>query len=113
MFVRKVYYDRDSGDVVAMYSMDGAISAPSQSQDEEIFASIKDNPSILCLVWNEKDQEIEEGFSRCTGFTVDVSGPVHRVKFDYTPLPEPVEYPDPATMEKTLNELGVQTRWEE
>lgn len=31
------------------------------------------------------------------------------------PMPkfEPVEYPDPTTMEKTLNELGVQTRWEE
>lgn len=110
MFVRKVYYDRDSGDVVAMYSMDGAISVPSQSQDEEIFASIKDNPSILCLVWNEKDQEIEDGFSRCTGFTVDVSGPVHRVEFDYTPLPEPTEYPDPVQMEQALNELGVETR---
>lgn len=110
MFVRKVYYDRDSGDVVAMYSMDGAINVPSQSQDEEIFASIKGNPSILCLVWNEKDQEIEEGFSRCTGFTVDVSGPVHRVEFDYTPLPEPTEHPDPAQMEQALNELGVETR---
>ena len=29
------------------------------------------------------------------------------------PEPDPVESPDPETMEKTLNVLGVQTRWEE
>ena len=110
MFVRKVYYNKDNGDVVAMYSMDGEISVPSQSQDEEIFASIKNNPSIMCLIWNEKNPDIEDGFSRCTGFTVDVSSYPHSVKFDYTPPPEPVEYPDPATMETALNELGVKTR---
>ena len=111
MFVRKLYYDLDTGEVLSSHMRQGSVRMTTFAEDVASLPELagRTEGDTGCMVWTEPDTQIENDFATATGVTVDVSANPHQIVFDYTPVPvEPVL--DPEEMEEALNELGVITR---
>lgn len=110
MFVRKLYYDLITGEVLSSHMRQGSVRMTTFDEDVAFLPELvgRTEADTGCIVWTEPDVVIEEAFSKATGVTVDVVANPHQVVFDYTPIPEE---PEPIeVMEEALNELGVNTR---
>lgn len=110
MFIRKLYYDLTTGDVLSSHMRQGDVRMTTFAEDTAALSELagRTEADTGCMVWTELDAAIEEAFFKATGVSVDVAARPHQVVFDFTPLP--IE-PDPVeAMETALNELGVQTR---
>ena len=111
MFVRKLYYDLETGNVVESHMRQGSVRMTTFSEDINSLTTLagRTEADTGCRVWSEPDAEIEAGFDGATGVSVDITQDPPVIVWDYTPIEEPEE-PDAATMEAALNELGVTTR---
>ena len=110
MFIRKLYYDIETGVVLSCHMRQGSVRMTTFAEDAAALPELagRTEADTGCMVWTEPDAETEAAFIAATGVSVDVTQTPHQLVFDYTPLP--VE-PDPvAEMETALNELGVKTR---
>lgn len=111
MFVRKLYYDLATGNVVESHMRQGSVRMTTFSEDVAALTTLtgRTEADTGCMVWTEPDAEIEAGFEGATGVSVDVTQDPPVIVWGYTPIDTETE-PDAATMEAALNELGVQTR---
>ena len=110
MFIRKLYYDKTTGEVLSSHMRQGNVKMTTFAEDINVLAELagRTEADTGSMVWGEPDAALEEAFFKATGVSVDVSAEPHQIIFDFTPLP--VE-PDPVeVMETALNELGVKTR---
>jgi hypothetical protein len=111
MWVRRVFYNQTTGDVLRTWSADGNFRM--LAQDEE--AAICGISGCACLEWREPDADIEaaflpadaEGNPRIVNVAVDVSGEAPRLVFNYEAVlePQPSERED---MAAALALLGVE-----
>lgn len=111
MWVRRVFYNQTTGDVLRTWSADGNFRM--LAQDDE--AAICGLSGCACLEWREPDADIEAAFEpvdadgnpRIVNVAVDVSGEAPRLVFNYGPVlePQPSEAED---MEAALALLGVE-----
>lgn len=111
MWVRRVFYNQTTGDVLRTWSADGNFRM--LAQDEE--AAICGISGCACLEWREPDADIEAAFEpvdadgnpRIVNVAVDVSGEAPRLVFNYGPVlePQPSERED---MAAALALLGVE-----
>ena len=93
MFVRKLYYDTQTGAVVRSSMMRGHVRLTSLAEDMAVLPELAPyaaTPDTLgVMVWTEPDQEVEDCMSRATGVSVDVSQTPHQIIYDYTPVDPP------------------------
>ena len=111
MWVRRVFYNQTTGDVLRTWSADGNFRM--LAQDDE--AAICGLSGCACLEWREPDADIEAAFEpvdadgnpRIVYVAVDVSGEAPRLVFNYGPVlePQPSEAED---MAAALALLGVE-----
>ena len=111
MWVRRVFYNQTTGDVLRTWSADGNFRM--LAQDDE--AAICGLSGCACLEWREPDADIEaaiepvdaDGNPRIVNVAVDVSGEAPRLVFNYGPVlePQPSERED---MAAALALLGVE-----
>ena len=111
MFIRRIFYNGNTGEVLCGYSMDGNIAPFAQEKDAEI----RGLTGCACMEWTEPDPEIETAFSptdadgnpRIVNVAVDVSGEEPRLVFNYEAVlePQPSEAED---MAAALALLGVE-----
>lgn len=111
MFIRKLYYDLETGNVLSSHMRQGGVRMTTFSEDVASLTALtgRTEADTGCMVWTEPDEEIEAGFEGATGVSVDVTQDPPVIVWDYTPIETETE-PDAATMEAALNELGVTTR---
>ena len=113
MFFRKIYYDNQTGDVLYSAMRSGSVVKTTFEQDVEAIAQLngRTKENTGCLEYDAPVEEIEAGLTKAASIRVDVSRHPHKLIFEDEAIPGPeLESPDPETMEKTLNVLGVQTR---
>lgn len=111
MWVRRVFYNQTTGDVLRTWSADGNFRM--LAQDDE--AAICGLSGCACLEWREPDADIEAAFEpvdadgnpRIVNVAVDVSGEAPRLVFNYEAVlePQPSETED---MAAALALLGVE-----
>ena len=111
MWVRRVFYNQTTGDVLRTWSADGNFRM--LAQDDE--AAICGLSGCACLEWREPDADIEAAFEpvdadgnpRIVNVAVDVSGEAPRLVFNYEAVlePQPSERED---MAAALALLGVE-----
>lgn len=108
-FLRRHYYDRETGGTVCSYMMQGAISIRTAAEDFGVYPTLagRSAEDTGVLEWREPVAEIEEGFNGAYTVTVADGVPV----FDFNPpvLPEQDPLPDLEEMEAALEVLGVDT----
>lgn len=86
MFIRRLYYDNETGEVLHSYMMQGAIK-PLSAADESARLCLE---NWLVMEWREPNPEIEQDFIDSFGrVSVDISGDAPVLVFDFSPLPEP------------------------
>ena len=110
MFVRKLYYDLITGEVLSSHMRQGCVRMTTFGEDVAFLPELmgRTEADTGCMAWTEPDPVIEDGFNTATTILVDVTQNPHQVVFDYTPVEEE---PEPTVvMEEALNELGVITR---
>ena len=102
MFVRRLYYDLETGNMLHSYVMSGNIVI---LPADDVAAGLG-LTNYACMEWLEPDQAIEDSFARSYGrVNVDVTQEPHALVFDYSEPPEPYnEYTD---MQAALGVLGV------
>ncbi len=110
MFIRKVYFDLTSGEVVAAFSANGNVLRTTKEDDLLIYPKIASYPDekLGVLIWSEPDQDVEQQFSVATKISVDITSNPYKMVFAFDPIES--ETIDATTMEAALNELGVITR---
>lgn len=88
MFIRKVYYDLDTGDILESHMRKGAVAYTSFDYDLAIYPSLagRSKEDTGCIEWLEEDAEIEESFRNATSIRVENG----EVLFDFTPKPKPL-----------------------
>ena len=111
MFVRKLYYDPATGDVLESHMRQGDVRMTTFAEDAAVLPALsgRSEDDTGCMVWTEPDAKIEAGFEGATGVSVDITQDPPVIVWDYTPIETETE-PDADTMEAALNELGVITR---
>lgn len=112
MFFRKIYYNSQTGAVIANFMMRGNVHFTSKTEDAAMYPEINnagDNAGLLS--WTTEDTTVEESLKKATSISVDVSSTPHKLVYDYTPVEVDTE-PDATQMEAALNLLGVKTREE-
>ena len=101
MFVRKLYYDAQTGTVVRSSMMQGHVRLTSKAEDmaalPELAAYAEAPENLGVMVWTEPDAQVEDCMSQATKITVDVTVTPHQIVYDFTPLPEPEPQPSDAT----------------
>ena len=110
MWVRRVFYNQTTGDVLRTWSADGNFRM--LAQDDE--AAICGLSGCACLEWREPDADIEAAFEpvdadgnpRIVNVAVDVSGEAPRLVFSYEAVPEP-QPSEAEDMAAALALLGV------
>lgn len=86
MFLRRLFYDIGTGEILHSYKMEGALK-PRTAAEEAAHLGLE---NWAVMAWNEPDPEIEQSFVDSYGrVSVDVSGETPALVFDFTPLPEP------------------------
>ena len=96
MFIRKIYYDKATGEVLEHYMMQGSVRFTSVEEDFATHTALEGRTAedTGVLAWVQPDSTVEEALKSATGISVDVSKQPPELVFDYTPLPEPEE-PNP------------------
>lgn len=86
MFLRRLFYDPDTGEILHSYMMSGALKPRTAAQE----AAHLGLENWAVFAWHEPDPVIEQNFIDSYGrVSVDVSGDTAVLVFDFTPLPEP------------------------
>ena len=102
MFIRRVFYDFNTGEVLKSYMMQGNFKPRTAAQE----AAALGLENWAVLAWHEPDREIEQSFIDSYGrISVDVSGETAKIIFDFTPLPAPD--PDPTEYEEYYNAVSA------
>lgn len=113
MFLRRIYYNTLSGEILLNYSMNGDLMIVDTTKDIQFhrlneYVLIED---IGVFEWLEPDEEIESKFNGGYSISIDVSTTPHQIIFTEIPEPEPIpEDEQPASQEDyetALEELGV------
>lgn len=103
-FIRRHFYDLDTGKTLRSYHMQGWIE-PISIEEEAILYSLS---NYGLYEWTEPDAEIEQAFEDSYGrVTVDITQTPPQLVFDYSPLPEP-EPTEAEDMQAALEALGVE-----
>ena len=112
MFVRKLYYNTETGAVIRSSMMQGDVRLTTTTEDAAVlpelaeYATAPDHLGVM--VWTEPDPAVEDAMTHATGVSVDVAATPHAIVYDFTPLPEPE--PEPSDAELILRALeGVAT----
>ena len=113
MFIRRHYYDLNTGDTVWSYMVEGNIMRRSTLDElntiPELNHRTQDDTGVF--EWLEPNEEIESKFNGNYSVSIDVSTTPHALVFTEIPEPEPIpedEQPaSPEDYETALEELGV------
>lgn len=103
MFIRRLYYNNETGEVLYSYMMQGHIR-PIPAYDEAARLELE---SWSVMEWFTPDCEIEQNFTDSYGrVSVDMSGEEPVLAFDFSEVPEvETEYED---MLSALRLLGCE-----
>ena len=84
MFVRKLYYDPATGDVLESHMRQGDVRMTTFAEDCAALPSLagRSEADTGCMLWTEPDAAIEDAFAACTGVSVDVTRQPHAVIFE-------------------------------
>ena len=79
MFVRKLYYDPDTGDVLESHMRQGDVCMTTFAEDEAVLPTLsgRTEEGVGCMVWTEPDEAVEAAFAACAGVSVDVTQQPH------------------------------------
>lgn len=103
-FIRRLYYDITSGNVLNGYRMQGDLAPLTVTAEAEILGLT----NYGYFEWTEPDAEIEQAFTDSYGrVTVDITQTPPQLVFDYSSLPEP-EPTEAEDMQAALEALGVE-----
>ena len=88
MFIRKLYYDKTTGEVLSSHMRQGSVKMTTFAEDTAALPELagRTEADTGCMVWESPDAEIEAAFADATGVSVDVTQTPHAVVFDYTPV---------------------------
>lgn len=100
MFIRRHFYDLNTGETLHSYMMQGHIKPVTAEQDAENY----NLTNYGVFEWTTPNEQIENNFMTAYGVTVDVTKTPHELVFDFTPPPEPV--PEP-TFEEYYNAVSA------
>ena len=107
MFIRKLYYHTQTGEVLHSFMAQGAVRLTTTEEDAAaIPALVEAGDALGVFVWTEPDAQVEANMAAATGIRVDVSGTPHTIVYDYTPLPEEATLDDALA---ALEEIGINT----
>ena len=84
MFVRKLYYDLITGEVLSSHMRQGSVKMTTFVHDVAILPELagRSEENTGCMVWTEPDAAIEESFSNATRIIVDVNVNPHQIIFN-------------------------------
>ena len=103
MFIRRLFYNPETGEVLHSYMMQGDIKPLSAAQ-EAARLGITD---YAYFEWTSPDSEIEQNFTDSYGrVSVDVSGEEPALVFDFSQIQEPED--ETADMLAALDTLGYE-----
>ena len=79
MFVRKLYYDPATGDVLESHMRQGDVRMTTFAEDAAVLSALagRTEEDTGCMVWTEPDEAVEAAFAACAGVTVDVTQQPH------------------------------------
>ena len=79
MFVRKLYYDPATGDVLESHMRQGDVRMTTFAEDAALLPALssRSEEDTGCMVWTEPDAAVEAAFAACAGVTVDVTQQLH------------------------------------
>ena len=83
MFVRKLYYDPATGDVLESHMRQGDVRMTTFAEDAAVLPALagRTETDTECMLWTEPDAAVEAAFAACTGVSVDVTQQPHAVIF--------------------------------
>ena len=83
MFVRKLYYDPATGDVLESHMRQGDVRMTTFAEDAAVLPTLsgRTEEGVGCMVWTEPDEAVEAAFAACSGVSVDVTQTPHAVVF--------------------------------
>jgi hypothetical protein len=104
MFIRRIYYDKITGEILHSYMMQGDILHFSPEKDFETNAELigRSFADVDCMEWATPNEEIEDSFARCSSFSI-VGG---QLMFNFDPILIPGES-STTDMANALEILGV------
>lgn len=84
MFIRKLYYDLITGEVLSSHVRQGNVIMTTFAHDIAILPELtgRTEENTGCIVWTEPDAAIEESFSNATRITVDINANPHQIIFN-------------------------------
>lgn len=84
MFVRKLYYDPATGDVLESHMRQGDVRMTTFAEDAAVLSALsgRTEEDTGCMVWTEPDAAVEAAFAACAGVSVDVTRQPHAVIFE-------------------------------
>ena len=79
MFVRKLYYDPATGDVLESHMRQGDVRMTTFAEDAAVLRALsgRTEEGVGCMVWTEPDAAVEAAFAACAGVSVDVMQQPH------------------------------------
>ena len=85
MFIRRLYFNNETGEVLHSYMMQGDIN-PIPADVEAARLGLED---WYYMEWNAPDPEIEQNFINSYGrVSVKINGDIHELIFDFSPHPQ-------------------------
>jgi hypothetical protein len=87
MFLRRIYYDKLTDEILYSFMIQGDILHYPQIKDFEVQPALQGRTAddIAVMEWTEPNPVIEDNFARATIYGI-ING---ELTFDFTPLPEP------------------------
>ena len=112
MFIRRLYYNLETGEIILSYYQTGSIVILDKEDELRIFPELQGYSidELGVFEWLEPDEEVEAKMRGRYRVSVDISKTPHEVVFTELPEPEPTPEGDVATVEdyeRALQELGV------
>ena len=79
MFVRKLYYDPATGDVLESHMRQGDVRMTTFAEDAAVLSALsgRTEEDTGCMVWTKPDAAVEATFAACAGVSVDVTQQPH------------------------------------
>lgn len=93
MFIRRIFYDKQTGEVLYAYMMQGDIKQMPVANDFAVQPALSGHSEddTACLEWLEPDPDIELLFERVATEGGSYSIESGQLVFDFTPIEEPTE----------------------
>ena len=87
MFIRKLYYDLNTGAALECRMRQGAVRETTFAQDCAALPALagRSEADTGCMVWTEPDAAVEAAFAACSGVSVDVTQQPHAVVWEHAP----------------------------